>query len=407
MRAVSPRVDVAFVHIPKTGGTAIEMAAWRQARLVVVVVILVLVVVLVVVVVVVVVKASCSIVVVVFVIETHYSSHGTYGLQARLPWGIYYAGRWEFLLRESCSVRNATCARGCLQGGVNETCMDAMATEHGVTTSCPTDNPFGPRPRGDDYHVRRHCCDWWHIPPAQLTHDPRPYYAVAPHRFCVVRNPYERLLSIYMATWFSATTPEKNMCRNRFLTHNITNDWTFSLNAWVALISRGYQVVNPALWRHRPEAEWVLPARGRLGALLDKNRPKWVTPMNWSAKPLNCWVEPQSAYLAEHFSTVNDLPSLNARTRSSQPLSSSGSTSGCNIVLRYESLQADFTALMRWAQLSVKLPRRSRGARSPSPGRVNASCFDAHGARELLLPYTRSVVQQMYARDFEVLGYTP
>ena len=65
MRAVSPRVDVAFVHIPKTGGTAIEMAAWRQARLVVVVVILVLVVVLVVVVVVVVVKASCSIVVVV------------------------------------------------------------------------------------------------------------------------------------------------------------------------------------------------------------------------------------------------------------------------------------------------------------------------------------------------------
>ena len=85
MRAVSPRVDVAFVHIPKTGGTAIEMAAWRQAR---------------------------------------------------LPWGIYYAGRWEFLLRESCSVRNATCA-GCLQGGVNESCMDAMATEHGVTTSCP------------------------------------------------------------------------------------------------------------------------------------------------------------------------------------------------------------------------------------------------------------------------------
>ena len=355
MRAVSPRVDLAFVHIPKTGGTAIEMAAWRQAR---------------------------------------------------LPWGIYYAGRWEFLLRDSCGVRNATCT-GCLQGGVNETCMEAMATEHGVTTSCPTDNPFGPRPRGDDYHVRRHCCDWWHIPPAQLTHDPRPYYAVAPHRFCVVRNPYERLLSIYMATWFSATTPEKNMCRNRFLTHNITNDWTFSLNAWVALISRGYQVVNPALWRHRPEAEWVLPARGRVGALLDKNRPKWVTPMNWSAKPLNCWVEPQSAYLAEHFSTVNDLPSLNARTRSSQPLSSSGSTSGCNIVLRYESLQADFTALMRWAQLSVKLPRRSRGARSPSPGRVNASCFDAHGARELLLPYTRSIVQQMYARDFEVLGYTP
>ena len=351
MRAVSPRVDLAFVHIPKTGGTAIEMAAWRQAR---------------------------------------------------LPWGIYYAGRWEFLLRESCSVRNATCARGCLQGGVNETCMEAMATEHGVTTSCPTDNPFGPRPRGDDYHVRRHCCNWWHIPPAQLTHDPRPYYAVAPHRFCVVRNPYERLLSIYMATWFLSITPEKNMCKSRFLTRNMTTVWSYSLNAWVALISRGYEFVHPHLWRHRPEKEWadelgLIPRHG-------------VTPKNWSAKPLKCWVEPQSAYLAEHFSTVNDLPSLDARTRSSaQPRSSSGSTSGCNIVLRYESLQADFAALMRWAQLDVSLPKPSanRGANRRRPGRVNASCFDARGARELLLPYTRGVVQQMYARDFEVLGYTP
>ena len=324
MRTVFPRVDVAFVHIPKTGGTAIEMAAWRRLQ---------------------------------------------------LPWGIYYAGRWQFLLRSTCGVHNATCAR--CTDGVNGTCMDALAAEHGATTSCPTDNPFGPRPRGDEYYIRRHCCDWWHIPPPQLTHDPRPYYALAPHRFCVVRNPYERLLSTYMATWFPTVTPNKDMCSHRFLTRNITTRWTYSLNAWVALISRGYEFVDPHLWRHRPQVEWA--------------------PKNWSAKPLGCWVEPQSAYLAEHFSTVNDLPDLgvDARDRSS----------GCNIVLRYESLQADFTALMRWARLDVSLPKPR--ANHKRPGRANASCFAAHGARELLLPYTRGVVQQMYARDFEVLGYTP
>ena len=53
------------------------------------------------------------------------------------------------------------------------------------------------------------CCSWWHIPP-KLLNDSRPYFA-APIRFCVVRNPYSRVLSEY-GYQTGANKPRKSSC---------------------------------------------------------------------------------------------------------------------------------------------------------------------------------------------------
>ena len=100
---VSARTDVAFTHIPKAGGSAIEKAAWRDER---------------------------------------------------LPWGIFYERRWVFSLQRACCGRILSHGP-CAADSVNETCLRSLAGERGDTTSCATPSGVaGPRPRGEARHVR-------------------------------------------------------------------------------------------------------------------------------------------------------------------------------------------------------------------------------------------------------------
>ena len=113
---------------------------------------------------------------------------------------------------------------------------------------------------------------------------------------------------------------------------------------------------------------------------------------------MNCWFEPQSAYLAPHFVYAHQLSRFDRVVRAS-------SERGCNVVLRYENLSSEFAVLMDWLGLNVRLPPQQTSR--PRPGRAtDSTCFTAGGARKLLSAATRSIVSRWYGGDFALLGYT-
>ena len=102
------------------------------------------------------------------------------------------------------------------------------------------------------------CCSWWHIPPRQML-DWRPYFG-APNRFCVVRDPYARVLSEY--SFSHGKEIRKLPCDQ--LNRTEVNEW---------LRDRMMQYVNGALtisdchWI--PQYQYIEPHVGILGATVD------------------------------------------------------------------------------------------------------------------------------------------
>lgn len=128
-----------------------------------------------------------------------------------------------------------------------------------------------------------------------------------------------------------------------------------------------------------PEAEWPKDA--------------------WHAHPKQCWFTPQSAYLAHNWGFVEGITRFDERSAREDP--------GCNIVLKYERLAEDFSALMQAVGLRIRLSSHNSDSKMAGPGRVNATCFTPEGARSLLLPSVREIVQKWYATDLELFDYPP
>ena len=275
---------------------------------------------------------------------------------------------------------------------------------------------------------QQHCCYWWHLPPPLLRHDPRPALRT-PHRFCVVRNPYTRLLSAYRDHWRRPVDCNSAYFASNLSGHEIatlrgqpTSIAAFnppSLSAWVRLLDSGFSWAD----ERTPRESW-----GRASNASMEESPS----SSWSAHPLTCWFEPQSAYLAHEWRWARDLQDdTSGRVRRAHM---APSDRGCKIVLRYENLADEFAALMRWAGLNISLPVKrptssgtsawkravcrpglhlSREGRCfpreapspPSPPPVDTECLSPKGAQALLSDDALAIVHRRWRDDFSVLGY--
>ena len=151
----APSVPLAFVHIPKTGGTAIEEAALRR----------------------------------------------------RICWGMQAdSNHWQTWME--ADGRPGAPVRACRKS------RDTGKMMEGALTDPSTD-----------------CCAWWHVPPryllanASATQGAR--HSAYDHRlrFCVVRNPFERLVSQLVhehSELGGETTPQ--------LCHRLRSDWPLRRN---------------------------------------------------------------------------------------------------------------------------------------------------------------------------------
>ena len=116
----------------------------------------------------------------------------------------------------------------------------------------------------------------------------------------------------------------------------------------------------------------------------------------------DCHFLPQAAYLAPNWLSIRSFlrrtPPL--RSLSATSASAEGDTSGCNVVLRYETLAAEFPLLMRWAGLEA-----IRLNQPPAAKRANASCFSRAAVLAMLDDDAKALVQELFLEDYDELGY--
>ena len=185
------------------------------------------------------------------------------------------------------------------------------------------------------FHIswnRTSCCSWWHIPPSALPASELYYHA--PIRFCVVRDPYLRLMSDYL----NAHPHLKQMNGSALcgkVEHMRINFHTFALNR-MALSSRGDYYDCHML----PQARFVASNWVYLSTLLRWEREEAVV-----------------------------------KLASQEP--------GCNVVLSFERLQSEFPQLMSWAGLNINLTAKVPTVSSEHRG-APAPCFTPDGARAVL-----------------------
>eukprot|EP00040_Diaphanoeca_grandis_P035158 m.220460 g.220460 ORF g.220460 m.220460 type:complete len:1111 (-) comp33315_c5_seq2:107-3439(-) len=189
------------------------------------------------------------------------------------------------------------------------------------------------------------CC-WWHVPP-RFVADWRPYYRY-PIKFCIVRNPFERVLSQY--AWNGGQCPNTQ-----------------------ELLEKRNERINRDL--------------------------KQFKSRNYAMQ--DCHYLPQSWYVAGHIGKAwmekvwenKDLSEVLTQQQSS-PISMAEAQS-CNFVLRHKHLKADLDVLSDFAGSDVRLPERKTEHKSYSQ-----KC-DTKMSRE-----TIDLVLEIYKEDFDRFGYS-
>lgn len=209
-----------------------------------------------------------------------------------------------------------------------------------VATTHPNINACS---RGCSCH--KGCC-WWHIPPKLLV-DWRPYYD-APLRFCVVRNPFARLLSqySYMGNYECPRTPEQLQKRSDYINKHV--DRFYNKNE--TSVSDCHFI---------PQADYVANA-------VDNKFMKRL----WGS---------------EHSSgeALDLLGSLQ--------YSDDADAKSCNVVARFEHLAPDLDAVSTWSGVNVRTKWQK-----PS----TEKCTDTSISEE-----TAELIRFVYGEDFDRFGY--
>jgi hypothetical protein len=190
-----------------------------------------------------------------------------------------------------------------------------------------------------------HGCCWWHIPPKFLL-DWRPYYT-APIRFCLVRNPFKRMLSQY--SWLGSS-----QCPS-------TLEELQKRDAWLQKHLRQFQAGE----------HWVgdchfIPQHWYIADNVD---------MPWMAKLLD-----------------PPAPSSEAlRAIRNHPPPSAAESWQCNVVLRFENMTTDLTTFKQWTNVDV-VPNYHQ----PSTSKCSNT----------LASETVRLIREIYADDFQRYGYS-
>ena len=187
------------------------------------------------------------------------------------------------------------------------------------------------------------CCSWWHIPPRQML-DWRPYFG-APNRFCVVRDPYARVLSEYS---FSHGKEIRKLSCDQ-LNRTEVNEW---------LRDRMMQYVNGAVTSS--DCHWI----------------------------------PQYQYIEPHVGVLGATVNSTASGAPDPYIDAGPDGRSCNKVIRLDKLAADFPALMD--EYGIPEVRLQKGKKA-----FTSLCKDV----TMLDDDTRRLIRRIYMQDFHQFGY--
>ena len=210
---------------------------------------------------------------------------------------------------------------------------------------------------------RSGCCTFWHVPPRYLRVNEsvgRSLYE-KPLRFCVWRDPVERLLSNYL------------MGHGEYRTRTLPS-------------------LCDELQRRHPSGLTAFDVYAK----------HMVAMVKGYAAADDCHFLSQRHYVGRRHVLVAEL-----RGRShgevARALYDPHDARSCNVVLRYDNLSAQFNELMAWAHVHVKLSPLPSNKRlgNETTGTANQMC--AYPARSLLSNSTASVVDEYYAADMRLL----
>ena len=189
----------------------------------------------------------------------------------------------------------------------------------------------------------RGCCSWFHIPGSYL-HDPRGYLQ-APLRFCVLRDPIDRMVSEF---YWQHKQSSQECCDGGHACE------AFNVNAF------NLQIM------------------------------KMINASNQKPYAFDCHLLPQAAFVSTSFVFASDIShSIREKHLSNDQL--------CNVVLRTERLEEDFELLMLYLGLNVSLLHTNSKPKHCANGKLPS--------RHELDRRTVAAIQSKFSVDFQRFAF--